>query len=93
MAWLEACSKELSSLVIFEKGTVDHNCYINEVLPIALNYGNSIFGHDWTFQQDVVKPHFHEKAQEWCPNNCPSFIDRDHWPPNSSDLNPLAYCF
>ncbi len=22
----------------------------------------------------------------------PAFIDKDHWPPNSPDLNPLDYC-
>ena len=46
MARLGVCSKGLSPLVIFENGTVDHNCYINEVLPVALKYGNSIFGND-----------------------------------------------
>ena len=43
MVWLGACSKGLSPLVIFENGTVDHNHYINEVLPVVLKYGNSIF--------------------------------------------------
>ena len=33
-----------------------------------------------------------KKTQEWCANNFPSFIQRDHWPPNSPDLNPLDYC-
>ena len=77
--------------MIFENETVNHNCYINEVLLVALKYGNSILGSDWTFQQDGVKPHFHEKTQEWCNNNFPSFIDRNHWPLNSPDLNPLDY--
>ena len=92
MVWLGTCSKRLSPLVIFENGTVDHNRYINKVLLVALNYGNSIFGNDWTFQQDDAKPHFHEKTEECCANNFPSFIDRDHWPRNSPDSNPLDYC-
>ena len=25
-------------------------------------------------------------------DNFPAFIDKDHWPPNSPDLNPLDYC-
>ena len=25
-------------------------------------------------------------------DNFPSFIDKDHWPPNSPALNPLDYC-
>ena len=44
MVCLGAHSKGLSSLVIFGNGTIDHNCYINEVLAAALKYGNSIFG-------------------------------------------------
>ena len=48
--------------MIFENGTVDHNRYINEVLPVALRYGNGVFGNDWTFQQDGAKPHFYEKT-------------------------------
>ena len=44
--WLGTCSKRLSSLVIFENGTVDHNHYINKVLQVALNYGNNIFGNN-----------------------------------------------
>ena len=92
MIRLGACSEELWSLLIFENRTVDHNRYINEVLPVVLKYGNSIFGNDWTFQQDGAKPHFHEKTQEWWTNNFSSFIQRNHWPPNSPDLSPLDYC-
>ena len=62
------------------------------MLLAALKYGNSISGNDWTFQQDDARPHFHEKAQECRANNFPSFIQRNCWPPNSSDLNLLDYC-
>jgi inhibitor of nuclear factor kappa-B kinase subunit alpha len=92
MVWLGVCFKGVSPLVIFESGTVDHDRYIKEVLSVALKYGNDMFGNDWTFQQDGAKPHIHAKSQEWCVNNFPSFIDKDHWPPNSPDLNPLDYC-
>ena len=30
-------------------------------------------------------------TQEWCWMNFPSFIDKDHWLPNSPNLNPLDY--
>ena len=43
MVWLGVCSKGVSPLVIFEQGTVDHDRYIKEVLPVALKYGNHIF--------------------------------------------------
>ena len=61
------------------------------MLPVTLKYGNSIFENNWTFQQDGIKPHFHEKTEEWCINNFPSFIQRDRWSSNSPDLNPLGY--
>ena len=92
MVWVGVCSQGLSPLVIFENETVDYNRYINEVLPVALKYGNSIFENDWTFRQDDAKAHFHEKTEEWCSNNFLSFIQRNHWPPNSPDLNSLDYC-
>ncbi len=57
-----------------------------------MKYGNKIFGNDWTFQQDGAKPHIHHLIQQWCQDNFPAFIDKDHWPYNSSDLNLLDYC-
>ena len=44
MVWLGVCSKGLSPLMTFENGTVDHNRYINEVLIVAVKYGDSILG-------------------------------------------------
>ncbi len=92
MVWLGVCSKGVSPLLIFENGTVDDDRYIKEVLPVALKFGNDMFGNHWTLQQDVAKPHIHAKSQEWCTKHFPSFIGKDHWAPNSPDLNPLDYC-
>ncbi|CAF4296652.1 unnamed protein product [Rotaria magnacalcarata] len=86
-----ACSKGLTPLIILDKGTVYHQRYINQVLPVALKYGSKVFGNEWTFQQDGAKPHTHVATQEWCQKNFSSFIDKDHWPPNSPDINPLDY--
>ena len=44
MVWLGVCSKSVSPLVIFESDTLDHDRYMKEVLPIALKYGNDMFG-------------------------------------------------
>ena len=77
MIWLEVCSRCVFPLVIFEKGIVDHDRYIKEVLPVALKFGNDVFGDHWTFQQDGAKPHIHKKSQEWCRNHFPGFIDKD----------------
>ena len=78
--------------MIFESDTLDHDQYIKEVLPLVLKYANEMFGDDWTFQQDGAKAYIHEKSQEWCVKNYPSFSDKNHWPPNSPDLNPLDSC-
>ena len=75
----------------FDEGTIDHAQYIREVLPVALKYRNEILGSYWTFQQDGAMPHVHHLTQQWCKDNFPSFINKDHWPPNSLDLNPVDY--
>ena len=64
MGWFGVCSKGVSSLVISEDGTMDHDRYIKEVLPVALKFGNDMFGTDWTFQQDSTTAHIHAKSQE-----------------------------
>ncbi|CAF5119622.1 unnamed protein product, partial [Rotaria sp. Silwood1] len=92
MVWLGVCSKGVSPLVNFEQGTVDHDRYIKELLPVALKYGNHVFGNDWTFQQDGARPYTHHLTQQWCHDNFPVFIEKDHWPPTSPDLNLLDYC-
>ena len=91
MVWLAVCSEGVSPLVLFENGTVDHVRYIHEVLPVARKFGNKVFGNNWTFQQDGARPHTHKETQDWCSTNLPSFIDKERWPPNSPDLNPLDY--
>ena len=51
MVWLGGRSKGVMSLVILNEGTVDHNVYIERVLPIALKNENEAFGSDWILQQ------------------------------------------
>ena len=87
MVWLVVCSEGVAPLVLFEKGTLNHDRYIKEVLPVALRQ----FGNNWTFQQDNETPHNHQETQDWCFQHFPSFIDKDTWPTNSPDLNPLNY--
>ena len=92
MVWLGVCSKGVSLFVIFEEGTVDHERYIHEVLPVALKFGNDMFGNNWTFQQDGGRSHIHQKTQDWCRTHLPPLIDKDRWLPNSPNLNSLDYC-
>ena len=92
MVWLGVCSKGVSPLVISGTKSMNHERYIKDVLPVALKYGNETFGNDWIFQQDNATPHAHILTQQWCQGHFPMFIDKDHWPPNIPDLNPLGYC-
>ena len=87
MVWLGACSEGLTPLIILDEGTVDHQRYIDQVLPLALKYGNKTFGDRWTVQQDGARPHTHATTQQWCLDHFPSFVDNDHRPPNSPDLD------
>ena len=91
MVWLGVCSAGLTKLVILDKGTVNHERYIREVLPIALKCGNEMMGNDWMFQQDGASPHRHKETQQWCKDNFPAFLPYTRWPPNSPDLNPFDY--
>ena len=88
---MAVCSKGVSPTLIFKEGTVDHDRYIREVLPVALKYGNQTLGSHWTFQQDVARPHIHHLTQQRCEKNFPSFINKDQWPSSSPALNPLDY--
>ena len=60
--------------------------------PKALDDGKKLLG-DKVFQQDGAPIHASKKAQEWCKRRFWRFIDKQHWPPNSPDLNPLDYYF
>ena len=91
MLWMGVCGQGLSVPVIFEDGTMDAQRYINEVLPIALKWGNKMLGNHWTYQQDGAKPHTHHLSQKWCADHFPAFISKDRWPPNSPDLGPFDY--
>ena len=64
MVWLAVCSEGVAPLVLFEKGILNNHCYIKKVLPVALRYGNSKFGNNWTFQQDNGIAHTPQKMQD-----------------------------
>ena len=91
MVWLAVYSKDVSRLVIFEDGTMDHDRYIEEVLPVTVRFGNDMFVIDWIFLQDSAKAHVYVKLQKWCDKHFPCFIDKDHSPSNSPNLSPLDY--
>ena len=78
--------------MILDKGIINHEQYINEVLPVALKSGNHMLGQGWLFEQDNATAHTHNLTQKWFKDNLPGFILNDRWPAKSSDLNPLEYC-
>ena len=71
MVWFGVCSKGVSSLVIFEDGTLNQDRYIKDMLSAVLKFGNDMFTTDWTFQQDSAKARIHSKSQEWCAKHFP----------------------
>jgi len=41
------------------------------------------------FQQDGAPAHTAKLAQDFLATNCSEFVDKDEWPPNSPNRNPL----
>jgi len=47
--------------------------------------------HSTVAQWIHLPAHTAHATQNWLQTNCPDFIAKDQWPPNSPDLNPLDY--
>ena len=70
ITWLGVCAQDFTMPVILEDGTIDAERYIEEVLPLAVKYGNKMLGQQWTYQQDDAKPHtIYRLTQNWCMHN------------------------
>jgi hypothetical protein len=82
MVWLGACTKGTTKVVILV-GSVNHQSYIKNVLPVARQYGNKFFGPNWTFQQDGASAHTHYLSQKLCRDKMPDFISKYRWPPTA----------
>lgn len=74
-----------------EKAKVNAPYYIGRLLPELITDCNQLLPAGYIFQQDGAPAHTARAAQEWLQGNCPDFIEKDQWPPNSPDLNPLDY--
>ena len=92
MMWLGVCYQGIARPVIIENDSINADRHIEEILPIALEDGKKLLGNNFTFQQDGAAPHKDGKTQSWCQQHFPDFWRYGHWPPNSSELNPLDYC-
>ena len=66
--------------------------YNEELLPLLLEDCNNLLQDNFVFQQDGAPAHTARQTQMWLAANCPDFIRKDEWPPNSPDLNPMDFC-
>lgn len=94
MVWggFSSCGK--TPLVFLEKGVrLTAQLYIQQILdPVVKHCGTTMFlNNEWCFQQDGAPCHTAKITQKWLQENCPDFIKKDSWPPQSPDLNPLDY--
>ena len=48
-------------------------------------------GRHWVWQQDLAPAHKTKETQAWLQKKCHDFVPFSHWPPSTSDLNPLDY--
>ena len=48
-------------------------------------------GRPWVWQQDSAPSHKSKETQAWLQKECDNFVPFSHWPPSSSNLNPLDY--
>ncbi len=49
--------------------------------------------HPWVWQQDMGPCHVSGRSRAWLKEHAHDCVDKDTWPPNSPDLNPLDYFF
>ena len=47
----------------------------------------------WVFQQVGAPCHASNQSQKWCSDHLDEFLDKNIWPPNLPDLNPLNYFY
>ena len=65
--------------------------YTNSLLPQLIEDCENLMPGNFIFQQDGAPAHTARRTQDWLALNCPEFIQKDEWPPNSPDLNPLDF--
>ena len=77
-----------------ESAKVDsaYRYYVGRLLPSLVDDCTLLLLSGYIFQQDGAPTHTARATQNWRQTNCPDFIAKDQWPPNSPDLNPLDYC-
>ena len=106
--WGAMSASGLSAIHIMPQGhTVDAEYYVEDILekevkPLlkrskrtneATTNKMVVNKRRFTFQQDGAPAHTSKHAQDWCLQNLPNFINKDDWPGNSPDINPMENLF
>ena len=76
---------------VADKAKINADYYVNSLLPQLIEDCEKLMPGSFIFQQDGAPAHTARQTQEWLALKCPEMINKDEWPPNSPDLNPLDY--
>jgi hypothetical protein len=77
--------------MVSDQTKINAGYYNGDLLPLLLEDCNNLLQDNFVFQQDGAPAHTARQTQEWRAANCPDFIGKDEWPPNSPDLNPMDF--
>lgn len=94
MVWAGICATGKTPLVFVEKGVkINAKVYQDTILKAVVNpWARNHFGNEqWTLQQDWAPAHSAKSTLKVCEELFPSFWDKEVWPSNSPDLNPLDF--
>lgn len=76
-----------------KRKTVNQNVYCEEMCtPMFRDIENVMEGEAWTWQQDGAKAHTARATVDFLRKATPDFIEPEHWPSKSPDLNVMDYC-
>ena len=75
-----------------ESAKVDSAYYVGRLLPSLVDDCTRLLPSGYIFQQDGAPTHTARATPNCLQTNCPDFIAKDQWPPNSPDLNPCVLC-
>lgn len=75
-----------------EKTKVNSECYIKLLRENLLPDCRRLYpGDNYIFQQDGAPSHTSKVSQEYLEEATPEFIEKNDWPPQSPDCNPMDY--
>jgi len=76
---------------MFKSYTLIYLLFATKLLPNLIKDCRHFLSDNFIFQQDGAPAHTAASAQDWIQKNCPDFIGKDEWIPNSPNLNPMDY--